>query len=81
MSTVTKLILKPKKLIPMDKFELLIEMAEDHGGAATLQVFGDKGMYRVKFVCKELALHAVATSNTPNVATDKVLAEIRTQMQ
>jgi len=66
----------------MEKFELLIEMAEDHGGAATLQVFGDRGpMYRVKFVCKELALHAVATSNTPNVATDKVLAEIRTQMQ
>jgi len=66
----------------MDKFELLIEMAEDHGGAATLQVFGDRGpMYRVKFVCRELALHAVATSETPDVATDKVLQALKEQMQ
>jgi hypothetical protein len=56
-------------------------MAEDHGGAATLQVFGDKGMYRVKFVCRELALHAVATSETPDVATDKVLQALKEQMQ
>lgn len=65
----------------MGKFELLVEMAEDHGGVAMLQVFGDKSLYRVKFVCSELTLHSVATSETLDVATDKVLADLKKQMQ
>jgi len=70
----------PETYEDFENIEELNQLADDHDGVITIQRFGDKGQWKVKFVCKELDIKEQQTGKHFDRTSEILLDKVRKEM-